>query len=335
MKPSQLSSARRRAGVAAVAALAGVVIAGCGQVANTIHPAPYNANQVTVALAGPPNAFYAGLYEAQAKGYFKQSAIDLHIVTPSTSQDALTMVHDGKALIGMASQPSVLLHRNQDQPLVSVAALVQGPLPAITIVAPKTSPSGPPGTTTTGTGTTTTRTAAAPHAGTSTATTPTTTTTTPATTTTSPAATTTTASEPDAASWPPSLQQLLAQPGAPTYNGLNVVVRKATIVDHPGLVRRFVQTVARGYRAARADPQQAIDSLVAAVPSLKPDKALEMNTLDAAIPYFFPAGGKVWGWQHESAWNSFGEWLHTHNLIQNPNAIVAASTNELLQGQGV
>jgi ABC-type nitrate/sulfonate/bicarbonate transport system substrate-binding protein len=114
-----------------------------------------------------------------------------------------------------------------------------------------------------------------------------------------------------------------------------VVARKGTIVEHAGLVRRFVQALAHGYRAARGDPRQAINKLVAAVPALSATKARQLATLRAALPDIFPAGAKIWGWQREAEWNTFGTWMATHHLLSNPNAITDASTNELLQGQGV
>ena len=49
----------------------------------------------------------------------------------------------------------------------------------------------------------------------------------------------------------------VADEGVPTYDQLVVVVRKGTIVDHAPLIRRFVQAVARGYEAARANPVAA------------------------------------------------------------------------------
>ena len=51
-----------------------------------------------------------------------------------------------------------------------------------------------------------------------------------------------------------------------------IVVRKGSIVNDAPLIRRFVQAVARGYRAARATPTQAITNLIAAVPSLAPSR---------------------------------------------------------------
>jgi putative hydroxymethylpyrimidine transport system substrate-binding protein len=317
---------------AALAALAAVVLAGCGAVKNTITPQPGTTNQIKVALAGPPNAFYIGIYEAQALGLFKQTDLNVQVLIPSASQDPVTMVHDSQVLVGISSEPNVLLHRNEDQPVVGVAAIVHKPLQSIKITEPAAGPSGGVGV---GTGTTTTATATTSTKSkrSRTTTTKATTTTTATATTTTP--TTTTISEPDSSSWPAKLQQLLSSPGYPTYDGLVIVVRKGTIVDHAPLVRRFVQAVARGYRAARANPTQAITNLITEVPSLAPQQALETATLQAALPYFFPTGGKVWGWQREAQWNSFGSWLTQHQLLSNANAITDASTNELLPGQGV
>lgn len=302
---------RVRAGAAGVA-LAGVVLAGCGEVKNTITPKQGTANLVTVALAGPPNGFYAGLYEAQALGYFARTDMVVHIVTPGAGQDPVSMVHGEQALVGFSSEPSVFLHRNEDEPVAAVGAILHTPLPAVTIPLPKPASSGGKGVTTTPTNI---------HRKTTT------------TTTTTP--TTTTVAAPDATLWPAALQQLLGQAGAPTYDGLVVVARKYTIVQHAGLVRRFVQALADGYRAARGDPRQAINKLVLAVPALKATKALQLATLKAALPDMFPAGAKIWGWQREAEWNTFGTWMTTHHLLSNPNAITDASTNELLQGQGV
>jgi putative hydroxymethylpyrimidine transport system substrate-binding protein len=312
-----------RGRVVAAATLAGITLvsaalAGCGEVTNTIAPRAGSANQVTVELAGPPNAFYAGIYEAQALGYFAQTDIDVRLVLPAAGQDPITMVHDKQVLIAIGSEPNLLLHRNANEPVVAVAALVHGPLSAITVHVPKAGPSGGSAVATTSTGASTT-TAAGTTTGTSSTTT----------------GTTTTFSQPDTPLLPAALQQLLSQPNVPTYDSLVAVVRKATIVQHAPLIRRFVQAVARGYQAARANPAQAIKNLVAAVPTLGSSKALQLATLKAAIPSFFPAGDAIWGWQSQAQWNTFGTWMMNHHLLSNPNAITDASTNELLQGEGV
>ena len=60
------------------------------------------------------------------------------------------------------------------------------------------------------------------------------------------------------------------QVGVPTYDELVVVARKATVVDQPNVIRRFVQALARGYEAVRKDPQTGVDNLVKANPGLDP-----------------------------------------------------------------
>jgi putative hydroxymethylpyrimidine transport system substrate-binding protein len=318
---------------AAVAVLAGSGLAGCGEVSNTIHPGQSTADEVTIVLAGQPNALYAGIYEAQARGYFRQSDLNVHILVPSAGQNPVDMVHTGQALFAVASEPTIFLHRNTGQPVVGVGAIVHGPLSAITVPVPKPGPSGGSAVTTQTTTTATTTPATATTAARSGAHTKTTATTNPQTSTTPQ--TTTTITEPDSVIWPSQLHELLSKPRAPTYDGMVLVVRKSSIVDDAGPLRRFVQTVARGYRAARANPPRAVDDLVKAVPSLASEKALQLSLLNAAMPYIFPPHAKVWGWQREAEWNTFGTWMLQHNLLSNPNAITDASTNELLQGQGV
>src|ERR1700734_472017 len=148
------ASVAKKAGMAAVAA---VTLAGCGEINNTIRPQQGTANEVTVVLPGQPNAFYIGLYEAEALGYFKQTDMNVRVVVPGAGQNPVTMVHDRQALVGISSTPNVLLNRNLDEPVVGVAALVHTPLSAITIPVPKAGPSGGAALTTTAT-TTTTRT---------------------------------------------------------------------------------------------------------------------------------------------------------------------------------
>jgi putative hydroxymethylpyrimidine transport system substrate-binding protein len=325
--------ARATAATAATVVLAGVALTGCGEVTNTVKPAPGTANNVTVELAGPPNGFYVGLYEAQALGYFKQSDLNVKLQVPTAGQDPVGMVHGGQALVAVASEPTVLLHRNENEPVVGVAGIVHQPLGAITIREPKPGPSGGSGLSATGTTTTSSSTKSSTVKAPTKTRTTTTKSTTATTTTTVP--TTTTISEQDATTWPAAMQQDLTQPGVPTYNGLVLVVQKRAIVNHAGLLRRFVQAVARGYRAARADPKAAVKNMVRLVPALAPERALVLKTVNAAMPSIFPKGLPVWGWQRQAQWNLFSTWMSTHQFLDNPNASTDASTNELLQGQGV
>jgi ABC-type nitrate/sulfonate/bicarbonate transport system substrate-binding protein len=99
------------------------------------------------------------------------------------------------------------------------------------------------------------------------------------------------------------------------------------------MIRRFVQALARGYEFVRSDPQAGVNSLVKANPSLDPK--LQLASVKATLSSFFPAGsGRPWGFQDQSQWNAYGQWMLRHHLITNPASVAGASTNELLAGQG-
>ena len=127
----------------------------------------------------------------------------------------------------------------------------------------------------------------------------------------------------------------MEQVGVPNYDELVVAVRKNTIVNHPDVVRRFVQALARGYESARRDPQAAVTNLVKREPRPRSEApARERPTprcrrSSRAIPPI------PWGWQDPSQWNAYGQWMLNHHLISVPNAVLDASTNELLAGQGL
>ena len=97
-------------------------------------------------------------------------------------------------------------------------------------------------------------------------------------------------------------------------------------------VRAGARARVRGRRAAI--PQAAVANLVRANPGLDPK--FQLASVRATLPAFFPANAsEPWGWQDPTQWNAYGQWMLSHHLISNPNAVVAASTNEVLAGQGV
>ncbi len=99
-----------------------------------------------------------------------------------------------------------------------------------------------------------------------------------------------------------------------------MAAQKGQIVDGAPLVRRFVQALARGYEAVRADPSAAVQNMVKAVPSLKPESKALLVGVEATLPDFFPAGNHPWGWQVPSDWNKFSTWMHQVNLLTNSQA---------------
>ena len=76
----------------------------------------------------------SGIYEAQAKGYFKQADLNVHLHAPTNAATPLQLLESGKVDVAISYEPDVLLARNQNMALVSVAAIVQRPLTSIVSV---------------------------------------------------------------------------------------------------------------------------------------------------------------------------------------------------------
>jgi ABC-type nitrate/sulfonate/bicarbonate transport system substrate-binding protein len=268
---------------ALLVAAAAVLLAGCGEIGNTIRPQPGTADTLTVALDSAPNPTHAGIYLARADGYFAQTDLNVHLLPPAGTSP-LRALESGRAQVAILTEPEVLLARNTFHPLVSIAALVQGPA-AVTVVC--RTPSSRRGS----------RRPLAPRC-------------------------TARQGTPDP-----------AYAGAPTYNGLVFAVLEKTIVNHAPVLRRFIQAVGRGYAAARADPAAAAAALPIPTSTSWNTRIGTQAVALSLMGQFAPGHG--FGWQDNTDWNAFGEWLHTHHELSNPNAIPGAETNELLPGQGV
>jgi putative hydroxymethylpyrimidine transport system substrate-binding protein len=326
-------------------AVMSLVLVACGEKHESVSSSG-GSQSLTLMLDWFPNADHVGIYEALADGDFERAGLDVHVQVPSDPALPLKLLAAGKTDVAISYEPEVMLARNQGLALVSVAAIVQQPLTSIVSIGSKHI-----------------RTAAQlrgkkvgdagipyqhaylttilAHAGV------------PASSVKEiniganlvPAMLSGRVDATLGAYWNYEAIQLarmhkkpnvirMQQVGVPTYDELVVVVRKSTLVNHPDEIRRFVQALARGYQDTRKDPQAAVDHLVAANPGLDPK--FQLASVKATLPAFFPSNpSDPWGWQSSSEWNAYGQWMLNHHLISNPNAVVDASTNELLAGQGL
>ena len=76
-----------------------------------------------------PNALHAFLYQAEEAGYFAEEGLTVNIQPPAGVNDAMSMVAAGQADIGLYYQQDVIQARvEQDVPVKSIGAVVQGPL---------------------------------------------------------------------------------------------------------------------------------------------------------------------------------------------------------------
>jgi putative hydroxymethylpyrimidine transport system substrate-binding protein len=294
-----------------------------------------------------PNADHVGIYQALAEGDFAKAGLNVHVQVPSNPASPLQLLAAGKIDAAISYEPELLLARNQDQPLVSVAAIVQEPLTSIVSLRSKRI-----------------KTAAQlrgkrvgdagipyqhayletilSHAGV------------PPSSVKEvnvgdnlvPAMLSGRVDATLGAYWNYEAIQLarmgrrpnvirVDHVGVPTYDELVLVVRQSTLVSHPDEIRRFIQAMARGYASARANPAGAVANLVRANPSL--DKNFQSAAVSATLSAFFPSNypTRPWGWQDPAQWNAFGHWMLANHLISNPAAIADASTNEELAGQGL
>jgi len=329
-----------------IIAVLGLALAGCGEKQETVTGAPGSTQQFTLMLDWTPNADHVGIYQALAEGDFARAGLDVHIQIPSNPASPLDLLAAGKVDAAISYEPEVMLARNQGQALVSVAAIVQEPLTAIVSVGSKhiKTPADLRGKRVGDAGipyqhaylTTILARAGVPagsvkeiNVGANLV----------------PAMLSGQVDATLGSYWNYEAIELamlhkhpnvihMEQVGVPTYDELVVVVRKNTIVDHPDVVRRFVQALARGYESVRRNPQAAVNNLVHASPGLDPK--LQLASVKATLPYYFPSNPSLpWGWQDPNQWNAYGEWMLKNHLISLPNAVLDASTNELLAGQGI
>ena len=331
---------------AAVAVALALALSGCGEKREAVTGSASSAQQLTLMLDWFPNADHVGIYQALAEGDFTKAGLDMHIEIPSDPADPLRLLAAGKVDAAISYEPEVLLARNQGLPLVSVAAIVQEPLTSIVSIGSKhiTRPAQLRGKRVGDAGIpyqhaylqTILARAGVPassvkeiNVGDNLV----------------PAMLSGRVDATLGAFWnyeAIQLAQLHKHPnvihmqdvGVPTYDELVVVVRKNTIVNHPDVVRRFVQALARGYESARRNPEAAVANLVHASPGLDPK--LQLASVRATLPAFFPSNpADPWGWQDPNQWNAYGQWMLSNHLISQPNAVLDASTNELLAGQGL
>lgn len=85
--------------------------------------------ELDVVLDWYPNALHAFLYVAIEKGYYEEEGLKVNICFPSNANDAISLVAAGQADIGLYYQQDVIQARaNQEVPVKSIGAVVQGPL---------------------------------------------------------------------------------------------------------------------------------------------------------------------------------------------------------------
>jgi putative hydroxymethylpyrimidine transport system substrate-binding protein len=121
--------------------------------------------------------------------------------------------------------------------------------------------------------------------------------------------------------------------GVPTYQELVIVARRQDLGKGGERVRRFVRALGQGQAALRSNPEAGVQPLLKANPDLDPK--LQLESVKATLPAFFPAAGKPFGWMDSAQWATYGDWMYANKLIGRPPDAARALTDEFLPGQGL
>lgn len=117
-------------------------LAGCGgqaepkqnqQAPAAPAPAPAQLTQVSVRLDWSTNALHAPIYAALEKGFYKEAGLDVTINPASDKDDVLKLVDTGTDTLGLYYQSSVMKAQSKGYNVVAFGAYVQHPLNVILV----------------------------------------------------------------------------------------------------------------------------------------------------------------------------------------------------------
>ena len=86
-----------------------------------------STKDATLILDFIPNAVHAGIYEAQAAGYYKDNGINLTIIEPTSTADTLKLIDAGKAEFGIADGIDLANQIESGREAKGVMAILQRP----------------------------------------------------------------------------------------------------------------------------------------------------------------------------------------------------------------
>jgi putative hydroxymethylpyrimidine transport system substrate-binding protein len=323
--------------------LAAVVAAGCGEKKESLQPS--GSKRVELMLDFTPNADHAPIYAAQAAGYFREAGLDVKIRTPADPSTPIKQVAAGRVDMAISYEPEVFRARDQGLHVVSVGALVQGPLTSI-ISLPKAGirRAADLKGKTVGTAGIDYQSAYLQtilgDAGV------------PANRVKQrsvgfnlvPALLTKKVDAILGGFWNYEGVQLqlakrkpriirVEKVGVPAYDELVLVANEDALDRDHSKLRAFIGALSRGARDLRRDPNRAVNGLLKADRGLDPK--LQRTSVKATLPLFSAPKGKPYGWQDPAQWDAFGAWMKDNALVRRSADAKHAFTNELLPGSGL
>jgi len=313
------------------------VLAGCGGTSGSAGSSD-GLDRITLTLDWYPNADPAGIYAAQAEGFFEEAGLEVELQQPSDPAAVLQLVAAGQSEFGVSYENEVTNAAARDVPVQSVMAIMQEPLNSIMSLRESgiSSPEDLAGK-------------RVGYAGQSFGT----------------AVLDTVLRE--AGEDPSSVEKInvgldlrpalasgsvdavvdvywnieavelaqegletdvirLKEVGVPTYNELLIATSDSYAEENPDIVRRFVGALVEGHRYALENPEAARDALLAANEELDPEVAEE--TVALTVPLFGTA--ERVGYQAPEEWRAYVDWAAENGVLPGPVEVDAAMTNEFL-----
>jgi putative hydroxymethylpyrimidine transport system substrate-binding protein len=336
--------ARLLVALAAVALLAGGAAA-CGEKSESVDGG-VEVHSLDLTLDWFPNPDHVAIYQALARDYFRDVGLDVRPRVPSDPAAPIKQVAAGRTDVAISYEPEVFLARAQGLPVVAVAALVQRPLTSL-IATRKSGVRAVRELRGKRVGTagipyqeaylkTILRRADVPESSVKI---------TNVGASLLPAMLSGKVDATLAAFWNVEgveLRQRGARPwivpvdrlGVPDYDELVLVANADELEERRDDLRLFVSAVARGARAARDNPRGAADALLDANDDLRarPTRA----SVRLTIPTLFPEKrDRPFGFMDPVEWRNYGGWMVDNGLLEDLPDVSAASTNDLLPGEGL
>ena len=293
----------------------------------------------TLVLDFIPNAVHAGIYRAQAAGYYEDNGIKLKIIEPTSTADTLRLIDAGKADIGIADGIDLAGQIDQGREAKGVMAVLQRPPGGLITLKEEgiESPSGLEGKTVGVTGVP------------------------------SDDAILDTIMADDGSSSDqvdkvtigfngvqsleagkiaaftgfipadgvqveedgfPTTSFALDEYGGPSYPGLVAFSTESKIADNADLMQGFADATIKGYQDTLDDPEQSIDDLVNETQGV--DKQLATAQLDAYIPLM--GDSDTYGQFSDDSLKELSDFLVENDLAKEPIAPDRYATNEYTGG---
>ncbi len=127
MRTSPRGALSRKLALLALAILTALLAAACG----ASHTSSSKTRSVSLVLDFTPNAVHTGIYTAIARGYDRAAGIDLHVIVPGASTDAIKLLETGRADFAILDIHDLAIAREHGQSIAGILPIVQQPLAAV------------------------------------------------------------------------------------------------------------------------------------------------------------------------------------------------------------